>query len=259
MLRSLVDTAPDRIRAPRGDMRPLIDTLRLRYQRIVDLNRNCADAAEVLARQCIGAGVLAGPERILAAMTGPEESLSLTETILDRALGEISVTGLRNAGIGFAVNVPLNALLHPGLLEMIEAARLRHFVPAEQIRFELTEHQPVTNVPVVSAITKSLAQAGYGVALDDVTPQMPHLAEILALPLQAIKIDRSVVTNGSAAAKGFIRDIAAIGVASGAQVVAEGIETSQQLATIRELGVTHAQGYLFAKPLPAVALKHFLT
>jgi EAL domain-containing protein (putative c-di-GMP-specific phosphodiesterase class I) len=236
----------------------MVEAVRVRYQPIIELSGGRVDSAEVLVRRCAGQGILDGPERIVAAMTGPAESLGLTETILDRALAEISEFGLQDGGMAYAINVPLDALLHPGLLRMVDHVREQHDVPAGQIRFELTERHPVTDIAPLLAVTEMLRRAGYGLALDDVTPQMPNLAALLALPLQAVKIDRCLVTSHLQTSLDFVRDMAVAGAAAGVAVIAEGIETAAQSEVVRRLGVTHAQGFLYAQPLTAAALKDFL-
>ncbi len=234
----------------------LVNALRLRYQPIIRLADLHCESVEVLARSEDRNGGLAGPETIVEAMTGAVESMALTGAILHRALAELVQGGVDS--IRLACNLPLDAMLHPDLLENIEMIRARHGVPAQRIRFELTERHPVEDIGSVAGVIAMLRQAGYVLALDDITPDMPNLAALLNLPLHAIKLDRSIVIGGTRADNAFIRNIVAHAQTSLQQVIAEGIETKQTQKRMQRLGVTHGQGYLFAHPLTASELRAFL-
>lgn len=231
--------------------------LRLLYQPIVrfaDMRPTCV---EVLARMMTPAGVLEGPDALLAAMADQESSMALTGMILRRGLSELADPCLDQYGLTVIFNMPLDAMLHPGMVGIIEAIR------AEArdnllVSFELTERHPVQDVARVGRIIATLRDAGYGVALDDVTPATPNLFALIELPLRTVKLDYSVVTGGGAADIEFIRRIVAATAPRGQFVVAEGIETREILQLMRTLGATHGQGFLFARPMTAEMLPDFL-
>jgi EAL domain-containing protein (putative c-di-GMP-specific phosphodiesterase class I) len=238
--------------------RRLVKSLRLRYQPIIRLTDMQTDSLEVLARAETTDGALNGPETIVEAMTGAKASMALTGAILQRALAEFNESGLANPGPVLAINLPLDAMLHPDLVVIIETIRSRHRLAPQKIRFELTERHPVQDISAVGGIITVLRKAGYMLALDDITPGMPNLAALMKLPIHAIKLDRSIVVSGTRADTAFIRELVAHAQAHDHEIIAEGIETEATLKRMRRLGVTHGQGYLFAHPLPAAALKAFL-
>jgi len=234
----------------------LVEALRLRYQPIVRLAGGHTESVEVLARSVDSDGAIGGPETIVAAMTGAEISMALTGAILQTALAELTSYGLES--LGFACNLPLDAMLHPDLIVIIETIRVQYRFPPQKIRFELTERHPVEDIGTVAGIIAVLREAGYLIALDDITPGMQSLPALLNLPLHALKLDSSIVNSGTRADNAFIRKLATHAKGSRQQLIAEGIETPRTARRMRRLGATHGQGYLFAHPLPAAALAAFL-
>jgi EAL domain-containing protein (putative c-di-GMP-specific phosphodiesterase class I) len=240
------------------------NSIRIRYQPIVRLADRRPTCFEILARVQAETGALVGPNAIVAAMTNGELAVSLSSLILRRALREREENQLDAANLNFALNLPLDAMLHQDLLEILAKLHARDNIPLRSMRLELTETKPVTDLPSISRAINSLVAAGYKIALDDITPQTTNLDALLDLPFSAVKLDRSV-TLGAASRhaatsdrnRDFIKKIAAH--PSSRAIIAEGIETEPTNTLMKYLGATHGQGYLFARPLPAGALRPWLS
>jgi EAL domain-containing protein (putative c-di-GMP-specific phosphodiesterase class I) len=252
------------VRPPEG--LPNIESIRIRYQPVVRLADMRPGSVEILARAVAAGGQIIGPEAIINAMTSSDKAMSLTGLIVKLALAERAAGHFDDLGVAFAFNLPLDAMLHPELVPVVERVRQNAGVRAEIVRFELTETQPVTDLETAFDVITRLRDAGYRLALDDITPETPNLERLLELPFRAVKLDIGVVTGAmheDAAiyepARAFIRRITAQAAETGRAVVAEGIESEKTLQVMRELGVTHGQGYYFARPLPARALQPWLT
>jgi EAL domain-containing protein (putative c-di-GMP-specific phosphodiesterase class I) len=235
----------------------LIASLRVYYQPIVRLADRRPAYVEVLTRAEAGDGTV-GPEAVVDAMNGAERSMHLTTCIMRRALAEYEAFHFGTCGLPIAFNLPLDAMLHPQLMAEIEAVRAQSGLAAQNIRFELTEQQPVRDLEAAAAAITALRNAGYGLALDDITPQTPHLSALMAMPIRAVKLDRSVVVSSAGGDRNFIRGTVARATANGQAVIAEGIETAELSERMHQLGVTHGQGFLFSHPLLAGDLQTFL-
>ncbi len=233
-------------------------SIRIFYQPIVRLEGLRPAYAEVLARTTGIDGTVGGAAAVVAAMTGAERSMRLTACIMQRALDEYVQQGFAAQNLCIAINLPLDAMLHPNMVSLIELIRLRSGLPASSIRFELTERHPVHDLKAARTVITTLRAAGYGLALDDITPAMPYLPALLDMPIRAIKLDRSVVISNAASDQTFIRDMVAHAIANGQDIIAEGIETPELRDSLRARGVTHGQGYLFSRPLPASGLQAYL-
>jgi EAL domain-containing protein (putative c-di-GMP-specific phosphodiesterase class I) len=242
------------------------NSIRIRYQPIVRLADLHPSSIEILARVELESGALVGPQAILAAMTNGDYAMSLSRLIVDRTLRERREGQFNELGLSFAFNLPLDAMLHPSLLSILDTLRETQDIPPSSLRFELTETQPVTDLPSITAVIQDLLAAGYRVALDDITPFTPNLPALLELPFKAVKLDRFVVTGAHSTHaptakrnRNFIQKIAAHAHPTGRAVIAEGIESETTRQLMLSLGATHGQGYLFARPLPANAVRPWLT
>jgi cyclic di-GMP phosphodiesterase Gmr len=244
---------------------PNVESIRIRYQPVVRLADMRPGSVEILARAVAADGKIIGPEAIINAMTNSEKAMSLTGLIVEVALAERAEGHFDDLGIAFAFNLPLDAMLHPELVPIVEAIRDNAGIRPEIIRFELTETKPVTDLATAFGVITRLRDAGYRLALDDITPETPNLGRLLELPFRAVKLDLGVVTRAmsesddiAGPAREFISRITAHAAKSGRAVVAEGIESAKTLEVMRGLGVSHGQGYYFARPLPARALQPWL-
>jgi len=243
-----------------------LDSIRVRYQPVVRLRDLKATTVEVLARLISKTGETLGPGTIINAMTGGDDTINITSFIVKQALSERKLGEFDNLDLKVAFNLPLDAMLHPKILPALEAIRIGGNIPIGAIKLELTETQPVNNTAELHPIITTLSEAGYRLALDDITPTTPNLDALLELPFRAVKLDRSVVANAqhyepatAAAARNFITKITSHAAPTNRGVIAEGIENNETLNLLKSLGVTHGQGYHFARPLPARALKPWLT
>lgn len=232
--------------------------LRLRYQPIVRLRDGALSHVEVLARILRQNGRLVGPEQLVAAMENPERALSLTRAIMQRALSEYQLHGLSAHQLPLAFNLPLNVLVDPGFLQRIQTIGETHGLAPGLLRFELTETQPVHDIRLAEESIAALHGAGYRLALDDIVPATPFLLALMNTPVDAVKLDRSVVVDSSPAARDFIRRMTRLAADRSQDIVAEGIETAAQLARMQAQGVTHGQGYLFSRPVAAEELAVWL-
>ncbi|OYV49248.1 MAG: hypothetical protein B7Z78_14065 [Rhodospirillales bacterium 20-60-12] len=228
-----------------------------RYQPIMRINDGHITGAEVLARVLAADGRAAGPEALLNAMHDPQSALSLTRMVMERAVSDHRLGHLGGMQLMFGFNLPLDVLLHPSLIRVVEEIRLAAELEPSSISFELTESQPVEDISRVRTTVTILREAGYRLALDDITPATRNLAALIDLPVRAAKLDRSVVCDaaGSAEIRRFIRIVANSLDREGKALIAEGIEDDATLRLMSELGVTYAQGFLVARPLPAAALR----
>jgi len=245
---------------------PNIESIRIRYQPIVRLADMRPSSVEILARAVAADGQIIGPEAIVNAMSTTERAMSLTSLIVQLTLTERDEGNFDDLGIAFAFNLPLDAMLHPELVPIVEQVRQNAGVRGETVRFELTESKPVTDLETAFDVITRLRNAGYRLALDDITPGTPNLDRLLELPFRAVKLDIGVVTSAmdkdpaiSGPAQKFISRITAHAAKTGRAVVAEGIESAATLEVMRDLGATHGQGYYFARPLPARALRPWLS
>jgi diguanylate cyclase (GGDEF)-like protein len=203
-------------------------------------------------------GILASAEFIPAA----EESgliVDLGGWVLDAACAQISQW--RELGVDvptLAVNLSVQQLRDPGLLPELRRVLDRYRVQPSQLAFELNE-AALTDADSQTCI-EELSALGVALTLDDFGTGHTALANLRRYPVSSVKIDRSFVdqVSDSASAAALASTIIVMAHSLEKQVVAEGVETIEQLDFLRERGCDVAQGYFLARPLPAAAMTELL-
>lgn len=158
-----------------------------------------------------------------------------------------------------AVNLSARQLQQPDLVEMVAQVLAETKLESGFLELEITETTAMQNLDLTREILKKLNTMGVRIAIDDFGTGYSSLNYLKKFPIQTIKIDRSFVRDMTvdlydvAIAKAVI----ALGQSLNMSVVAEGVETLEQLECLRQLGCEEMQGYLFSEPLPdkdAIAL-----
>jgi diguanylate cyclase (GGDEF)-like protein len=127
-----------------------------------------------------------------------------------------------------------------------------HALPPQSVRVEVTEHVLLDNPALVKRTLQKLRGAGVTIALDDFGTGYSSLSYLHQFPLQALKIDRSFVSEltTSTGSGAVVRAILALAGSLGMQVIAEGIETDEQRDALLKLGCELGQGFLLGQPQP---------
>jgi len=152
-----------------------------------------------------------------------------------------------------AVNVSARQLREPGLITDVRRALQESGLDPALLELEITETAALAQVGHADSVLRRLRDMGVSVALDDFGTGYSSLSQLRRLPVTRLKIDRSFVgelpgDESSAAIVGTVIDLAR---AVGLGVVAEGVETDEQLAFLEARGCYEVQGFLISPPLPA--------
>lgn len=173
---------------------------------------------------------------------------------IDRRVFELAI-GYAAAGHPVAINVSAESISEPGLFPRVEAQLAAHQIDPQLIMFEVTETALVHNEGVAQVFIENVRRLGCGVALDDFGTGYGSFRYLKHLPVNVIKVDQEFVRDldgeTSMLNRHVIQATVTLARGMGHKTIAEGVETESALATIRELGVDYAQGYLFARPAPA--------
>ena len=149
----------------------------------------------------------------------------------------------------------------PQLPERLAGLIARHAVPVELLRLEITENMLMQDPEKVIEIMNRLAAQGFGLALDDFGTGYSSLAYLKKFPISTLKIDRSFVIgvpqdeNDCAIAQAIVT----MGKQLRQEIVAEGVETREQMNYLRQLGCDQLQGYLYSPPLATAEFLRLLT
>jgi diguanylate cyclase (GGDEF)-like protein/PAS domain S-box-containing protein len=158
--------------------------------------------------------------------------------------------------LSIAVNVSAKQLQHPEAVSSIRAAIAKSGVAPENVTLEVTESILVKDSDAVITRLQSLKEIGLRIAVDDFGTGYSSLAYLKRFPIDVLKIDRWFVSGEGHGAEdsAILSAIVKLAQSLGMEVVAEGIETFEQLSALRMLGCHRGQGYFFSRPESADAI-----
>jgi EAL domain-containing protein (putative c-di-GMP-specific phosphodiesterase class I) len=162
--------------------------------------------------------------------------------------------------LAIAVNLSARQLQHPAIVEEVGAALADAGLDPPSLVLEITETVVMEELDAAVAILGQLRGLGVRLALDDFGTGYSSLSYLHRLPVDILKIDRTFIGGvaGSTEESALARAIVKLGQTLGLETVAEGVETAEQLACLRELGCQLGQGYHFARPLGPAAVDALL-
>jgi diguanylate cyclase (GGDEF)-like protein len=236
--------------------------LRLVLQPVVD----------VAADRIVGAEALLRWEHPRLGLLAPGSFVPLAEE--NGLIGSLDLWALRAAcreaarwtlpAVGPAPHVAVNlsgrTLGDPALVEAVRTALVESGLPPERLQLEVVESRSLVDLPGVVDRLAAIRHLGVRVALDDFGTGFSTLSWLQRLPVDRIKVDRSftAMLPQDHASEALLRGVVALGEELGVEVVAEGVETVEQLATIRSAGCHLVQGYLLGRPMPPEQLRTLL-
>ena len=254
--RSLADLESELRRALRRD------ELELHYQPRLDLGTGQIVGLEALVRwRHAERGLLAPSEFVpLAEQSGL--IVPLGYWVISRALRDMQA--LRERGLEplhMAVNLSFRQFQDSQLLSTLSRLITERGVEAQWLEFELTETAVMRRSDLVKQTMDALGRLGVRFSLDDFGTGFSSFVHLNSLPIALLKIDKSFVGGMESREENRKLVHAMINLAHNLklEVVAEGVETPEQLALLRDFGCDQVQGYFISKPLPLAELVDYLT
>lgn len=178
----------------------------------------------------------------------------LTDWAMDAACAQLARWHAQGAhALTVAVNLSAHDLERADLCERVLATVRRHGLAPAALQLEVTESALAQREDAALEQLRHLRAAGFSLAVDDFGTGYSSLAKMVDLPLDVIKIDRSFLRDcpGDARRERVVRSIVMLAHGLKLEVIAEGVETSQQQSFLHALGVQGLQGYLLGRPEPA--------
>ena len=167
------------------------------------------------------------------------------------------VTGSTPPTIG--INLSVKQLFHSDIVSDVAAALAEAELEPEALTLEITESVMMTDTELAISRLNELRALGVRLAMDDFGTGYSSLSSLSMLPLDILKMDRSLLAAGaSPVTSGLASAVLSLGETFALEVVAEGIEFPEQSATLKELGCDTGQGFYFARPMEPEHLISFL-
>jgi diguanylate cyclase (GGDEF)-like protein len=228
------------------------------YQPVVDLDTGCTVGMEALIRWQDPERGLLSPDLFIPAAEETGLIVPIGYWVLDEALRQTQqwredLPGAQDLWV--AVNLSSRQLLAPGFVAQVGQCLDRSGIRPSAVHLEITESAVMNDLePVVDTLV-ALRALGLSLAVDDFGTGYSSLAYLKQLPVTAVKIDQSFISglggSGDAFDRPIVDAIIKMTQALRLKAIAEGVETLEQLETLRELGGQIAQGFLWSRPLRA--------
>ncbi len=232
----------------------------LRFQPQIDLRTGRIVGAEALIRWHSPTLGPVPPDRFIAQAEASGDIVRIGHWIIDaacRQLGQWRREGLALERL--SLNLSYRQLMSARVADDVLRALFEHELPGELLEVEITERILVEEVSDVRPILQALRAAGVGIAIDDFGEGYSALDRLRRLPIKTLKISHRFTAGVPHVASDVAICQAIIGVAQGLglEIVAEGVENEAQRSFMQHHGVRFAQGFLFARPLPAEEFAQF--
>lgn len=162
--------------------------------------------------------------------------------------------------IKFAINFSVHQLIHPGIIEQIEDVLEENSLEAKYLEVEITESTAMDTNDKIKETFEKIKNIGVTLAIDDFGKEYSSLNRIKGLPVDKVKIDMSFVQGIGVSNKDETITRAIISLASdlGFKIIAEGVETKEQMEFLNQCMCDQMQGYYFYKPMPAHEMEDVL-
>jgi diguanylate cyclase (GGDEF)-like protein len=235
------------------------------YQPVVDLRSGNVAGFEALARINALDGSLVPPGVFIPVAEDSGLVVPLGAQVLEMACLQArqwQAAGQRDGGLTVAVNVSSRQLQVGDLAAVVRATLEQSGLPPSCLHLEITETAIIDLHPGVIDQLKRIGELGVQIGLDDFGTGYASLTHLRRLPLTFVKIDRSFVAGIGTDEEDerIVSAVVDLAANLGLRSIAEGVETTDQLARLRALGCDQAQGFLFSRPMPSeevpVAIGH---
>lgn len=244
-------------RSVRAELREALNTnsLALFYQPIFDARSGDITALEALMRWPNKIGPAGSPGRFIPIAEETDLILELGHWSLKTVLSELS----RNPKQAISLNLSTRQLLEPNFVRMVGDEIISAGVKPSQLKFELTESVLIEHTDHACRVLRQLREIGVQLLLDDFGTGYSSLSYLQKFQFDILKIDRAFIREigNGIAGQNLLRAIIQMGRSLNMQVVAEGVETADQVAILQLMNADYLQGFFLGVPMPMEKLQEF--
>lgn len=230
------------------------------YQPTVDLVSGKLRGAEVLMRWKKRDGTVLPPAAFIPLAESSGLIVEMTHSMMRHVIADMGESCAARPKLRLGFNMTAQHFANERIVRDLRMIFERSPIAYSQLILEVTERQPLENLSRTRRVIAALQDLGVKVAIDDVGTGHGGLSYILKLGADIIKIDKMFVDalgrdNHSST---IIETLVDLANSMRMEVIAEGVETFEQVVALRERGIRSAQGYVFAPPLPAASFLQLL-
>ena len=223
------------------------------YQPVINLTTGRLEGCEVLVRRRRRDGTIQSPAAFIAQAEADGQIVPLTRQLMRQTINELGPSYTTRPHLTVAFNLCAHHFTSDEIVHDVETIFADAPISPSQLVFEVTERLPLDDTLTAIRVIAELQAIGSKVALDDAGTGHSGLAILHRLGMDIVKIDKLFIDPIGPDTKTapIVDSLVDIAKNLGMSLIAEGVETLDQVNYLRTLGVDSAQGYLFAPPLPA--------
>jgi diguanylate cyclase (GGDEF)-like protein/PAS domain S-box-containing protein len=224
----------------------------LHYQPIIDLQSGEVHGKEALIRWQTPDGQLLMPEEFIGLAEEVGLMAKLGEWVLETACIQARLWQLENQAVRVAVNLSASEFNRPELADVVRSILRRAGLSPSLLELEVAESLVMVDAEHSKRRFRELADLGVMLSIGNFGTGYTSLAALHQMPVDAVKVDRSLIRQylSQSHDKSLLNAVFGVASALGLRAVAEGVESLEQLSLLQEFECNRAQGYLFALPLP---------
>ncbi len=233
--------------------------LQLFYQPVVDIHGERAVGVEALLRWNHPDQGLVFPDKFIPVAEESGLIIPIGAWVMREACEQLErwrVDHWSGPNGAMEVNLSARQIDHPDVVETVERILAQTGVMPANLTLEITESALMNDAKAALEVLRALKSLGVTLAIDDFGTGYSSLSYLQRFPLDILKVDKSFVDTLGMESEGseIVAAVINLAHALGLQVIAEGVETEQQLEVLQRLDCDFAQGYLFSRPVPATDL-----
>ncbi|MEJ8475267.1 EAL domain-containing protein [Roseibium algae] len=222
------------------------------YQPVMDIETGSMRGCEVLMRWRRPNGEIVPPGQFMEYAERNGHIFEMTRQLMVQTCDEVGQLYLDNPDMKLSINLFAGHFRNREVVTDITSIYENSNISFQQIVVEVTERYPLEDMELARKIMAEMQALGVRVALDDVGTGHGGMAYLQKLGVDIIKIDKMFIDaiGDDASSTTIVDSMVELADNLGMGIIAEGVEHEEQVERLRELGVTAAQGYFFARPLP---------
>ena len=223
------------------------------YQPVMNIDSGRIEGCEMLVRWIKRDGTIVSPGAFMSYCEQSGHIFEMTRHLMRKSAEQLGPLYTKHRDLKLSINLFAGHFVDRRVIEDIVSIFEKSPVAYDQLVFEVTERYPLSDIVQARRIIAEMHALGCRVALDDTGTGHGGLAYIQQLGIDIVKIDKMFVDamSNDLGASTIVDVLVELANSLGMGVVAEGVETAEQLERLREKGVISAQGYVFAPALPA--------
>lgn len=235
------------------------DEMELFYQAKIDAASNAVSSVEALVRWVHPQKGVINPGHFIPAIENHETTSMLGEWVIRRACADMKSWEAQGMKMNIAVNIATRHFMSDGFAERIRSIVTSQGCDPGRFEIEVTEETALSRYDEPSSTISELQQIGFKVALDDYGRGYSNLSRLSELRVDTLKIDGPLTARLTRDRRTRVIFEATVNMARGlgCKTVAEGVETAEEAAILRELGCTELQGFYFSTPLPVESFNNW--